>query len=143
MSDEIEILKTRPQETLTEIDQLRQENTELKRALNCPASPPAVTPTIQIRHPKTSDSSINQRSSVSGKICLFRSLFRGREDVFPKRWESKKTITPDIRFRFQQQHVGSPKIILDTNCLVLKGQWIVDGMLFEDFLKESKILSSQ
>jgi hypothetical protein len=25
------------------------------------------------------------------KIALFRSLFRGREDVFPKRFESKKT----------------------------------------------------
>jgi len=85
MSDEIEILKTRLQEALTEIDQLRQENTELKQALNCPASLPAVTPTIQIPHPKTSDSSINQRSSVIGKICLFRSLFRGREDVLENR----------------------------------------------------------
>ena len=30
-------------------------------------------------------------NSPSDKIALFRSLFRGREDVYPKLWESKKT----------------------------------------------------
>lgn len=29
--------------------------------------------------------------SNSEKITLFRSLFRGREDVFPRRWENPKT----------------------------------------------------
>jgi hypothetical protein len=30
-------------------------------------------------------------TSQKEKIALFRSLFRGREDVFPRRFESKKT----------------------------------------------------
>jgi hypothetical protein len=34
---------------------------------------------------------INNFSSPEIKIALFRSLFRGREDVFAKRFESKKT----------------------------------------------------
>ena len=34
---------------------------------------------------------INKYSSVQSKIALFRSLFRGREDVFPLRFESKRT----------------------------------------------------
>lgn len=34
---------------------------------------------------------MNQRSSSEGKIALFRSLFRGREDVYPRRFESRKT----------------------------------------------------
>ncbi|MCF8069145.1 MAG: DEAD/DEAH box helicase [Desulfobacterales bacterium] len=34
---------------------------------------------------------ITNESSEKEKINLFRSLFRGREDVFPKRFESKKT----------------------------------------------------
>lgn len=34
---------------------------------------------------------VNKYSSVSEKIALFRSLFRGREDVFPRRFESKRT----------------------------------------------------
>lgn len=38
-----------------------------------------------------SDFLITELSSEQEKIALFRSLFRGREDVFPKRFESKKT----------------------------------------------------
>ncbi|HCS40155.1 MAG TPA: restriction endonuclease subunit R [Anaerolineaceae bacterium] len=34
---------------------------------------------------------INNQSSQEEKIRLFRSLFRGREDVFPRRFESSKT----------------------------------------------------
>lgn len=37
------------------------------------------------------DSSITKYSSEKVKITLFRSLFKGRTDVFPKRFESKKT----------------------------------------------------
>ena len=35
--------------------------------------------------------SVNQRSSSEAKIDLFRSLFRGRDDVYPRRFESRKT----------------------------------------------------
>jgi superfamily II DNA or RNA helicase/very-short-patch-repair endonuclease len=34
---------------------------------------------------------VHQRSSSDEKIALFRSLFRGREDVYPRRFESRKT----------------------------------------------------
>lgn len=34
---------------------------------------------------------VDRRSSVESKIRLFRSLFRGREDVYPRRFESRKT----------------------------------------------------
>jgi len=34
---------------------------------------------------------VNQRSPVEAKIALFRSLFHGREDVYPRRFESRKT----------------------------------------------------
>jgi superfamily II DNA or RNA helicase/very-short-patch-repair endonuclease len=35
--------------------------------------------------------SVDQHSSSVVKIALFRSLFRGREDVYPRRFESRKT----------------------------------------------------
>lgn len=35
--------------------------------------------------------SVNHRSSVNDKITLFRSLFRGRQDVYPRRFESRRT----------------------------------------------------
>jgi superfamily II DNA or RNA helicase/very-short-patch-repair endonuclease len=38
-----------------------------------------------------SDLPINQNSPPCAKIALFRSLFRGREDLYPQRFESKKT----------------------------------------------------
>jgi hypothetical protein len=34
---------------------------------------------------------INQHSTADAKIRLFRSLFRGRDDVYPRRFESRKT----------------------------------------------------
>lgn len=34
---------------------------------------------------------LTQKSSSCTKIALFRSLFRGREDLYPQRFESKKT----------------------------------------------------
>ena len=34
---------------------------------------------------------ISQQSPASEKITLFRLLFRGREDVYPRRFESRKT----------------------------------------------------
>src|SRR2546425_7253898 len=34
---------------------------------------------------------VHQLSSSEAKIALFRSLFRGREDVYPGRFESRKT----------------------------------------------------
>ena len=34
---------------------------------------------------------VDLTSSSQAKITLFRSLFRGRDDVYPRRFESRKT----------------------------------------------------
>src|SRR6476469_2553588 len=34
---------------------------------------------------------VDRTSSSQAKIALFRSLFRGREDVYPRRFESRRT----------------------------------------------------
>ncbi len=34
---------------------------------------------------------INQHSSTAEKIALFQSLFRGRSDVYPRRFQNRKT----------------------------------------------------
>ena len=39
--------------------------------------------------PSTPSETINKRSDASEKIRLFQSLFRGRDDVYAKRWENK------------------------------------------------------
>lgn len=35
---------------------------------------------------------VNQHSSTAEKIALFQSLFRGRSDVYPRRFQNKKTL---------------------------------------------------
>src|SRR5882762_7724230 len=38
-----------------------------------------------------SDGTVDHRSSPEAKVALFRALFRGREDVYPRRFESRRT----------------------------------------------------
>ena len=44
-----------------------------------------------IRLPALQQAGVNQHSPAEAKIVLFRSLFHGREDVYPRRFESRKT----------------------------------------------------
>ena len=57
---------------------------------------------------------INNQSSQDEKIKLFRSLFRGREDVFPRRFENSKTgksgYAPVCRNEWQAGICQKPKI---------------------------------
>jgi hypothetical protein len=39
--------------------------------------------------------SVDRTASSEAKIALFRSLFRGRDDVYPRRFESRKTDRAD------------------------------------------------
>ena len=34
---------------------------------------------------------VTRQSSTKDKVNLFRDLFKGRDDVYPKRWENSKT----------------------------------------------------
>lgn len=40
---------------------------------------------------RTTDGALSRHSSAAAKIALLRSLFRGRDDVYPRRFESRKT----------------------------------------------------
>ena len=62
---------------LERIKELETENAELKKRLG-----EDVTPV-------THESTAMQRLSAQEKVELFRSLFKGREDVFARRWYSK------------------------------------------------------
>src|SRR2546425_2969558 len=41
--------------------------------------------------PEPAAPSVTNQSPPAAKIALFRSLFRGREDVYPRRFENRKT----------------------------------------------------
>jgi superfamily II DNA or RNA helicase len=57
---------------------------------------------------------LTSRSNQDDKITLFRSLFKGREDVFPKRFESAKTgksgYQPCCRNEWIKGICGKPKV---------------------------------
>lgn len=50
---------------------------------------PGLDPAAPFGHATAGE--LNQHSPAAAKIALFRSLFRGREDVYPRRFESRKT----------------------------------------------------
>lgn len=71
-------LDARRVELLTQISQLRREKIPILQLQETPVSPAKLP-------------SVTNQASPEAKIALFRSLFRGREDVYPRRFESLKT----------------------------------------------------
>ena len=57
---------------------------------------------------------VTMNSSTAAKIALFRSLFRGREDVFPQRWDNAKTgksgYSPVCRNEWVRGVCGKPQV---------------------------------
>lgn len=85
MSENKEAIIARIKYRLEEIDKERgfllRELEDLEYKIStAPSSPPLPTP-----------STINARSTPEEKIFLFRNLFRGREDVYPRLWVSKNS----------------------------------------------------
>jgi hypothetical protein len=57
---------------------------------------------------------VTMASSTDAKIALFRSLFRGRTDVLPRRWENQKTgqagYAPMCRNEWVRGTCGKPQV---------------------------------
>jgi len=75
-------------EMLKECERLWLENEHLRKRLglqfdNTPQSQLKIQPSPEDHSP------VSNNSSSDDKIRLFRSLFRGREDVYPVRWGTK------------------------------------------------------
>lgn len=75
---ELSELNTRRSELIARVAELQHEKATLLR--------PPESPSLDDRQPI-----VTNQSSQEEKIALFRSLFRGREDVYPRRFESVKT----------------------------------------------------
>lgn len=72
------------EQLLDEIRRLKEENAALKNLVKHDASSVAV-----IKEHQAQLLTAMRRLSAQEKVALFRSFFRGRDDVFPKRWFSK------------------------------------------------------
>lgn len=79
---------------LLEIERLKQENENLRKELSKYQTTSSIAETVDdgTKDAVLDDNTINSvhnYSSPSEKIGLFRSLFKGRKDVYPIRWENK------------------------------------------------------
>ncbi len=77
-SDDLLDLQKKVKELEKECDRLRVENSKFKHQLSLKTAQ---------SHPATQ---VPSDLATEKKIKLFESLFKGRTDVFPKRWESRK-----------------------------------------------------
>jgi superfamily II DNA or RNA helicase len=86
-------LKKQLNEALNECARLKAENERLRRMLGSIPEEVASTSKSTLAEPNLpftpSAFKITNNSPAKDKISLFRSLFRGREDVYPVRWERK------------------------------------------------------
>ena len=81
-------------EARRECARLREENARLRRTLGLPADPSLQTPLESAPSLFPRDEPlpvVDARSPTPEKIALFRTLFRGREDVYPVLWVSERT----------------------------------------------------
>lgn len=72
-----------------ECARLRAENESLKAIIHGKAQRPAGVAQPEPRQPNAAEVSVRHDSPTAEKVALFRTLFRGREDIYPLRWESK------------------------------------------------------
>ena len=71
-------------------------------------------PVRATKEPPRAAAHVTMASPTSEKITLFRSLFRGREDVLPRRWENPKTgkagYSPVCRNEWVRGVCGKPQV---------------------------------
>jgi hypothetical protein len=89
-----EDLQAQLQNALAKCSRLREENARLQRLIpdsvsRSNESPESAEGKHLDRSTATTSDLVRNSSSPETKVALFRSLFRGREDVYAVRWEGK------------------------------------------------------
>ena len=75
-------------EALVECERLRNENQQLRERLGIPQVE-TTAPLTFSQAASTTQGKVTAKSSPDEKVKLFRSLFRGRDDVYAIRWEGR------------------------------------------------------
>jgi len=66
--------------------------------------------TNPVPQPATSPPALTQQATPQQKIALFRSLFRGRTDVYPVRWECSPLAELFVRIRKRRSYGDWPHV---------------------------------
>lgn len=117
--DDYSSLKASLEKALAECQRLREENAQLKLRLGItPETIVEATGKLfgdNIEQVQETNTNINvtKYSAPEKKIHLFRSLFRGREDVYPVRWEGKagkKGYSPACANEWKDGYCQKPRV---------------------------------
>ena len=114
-------LQARLDKALAECARLRYENQKLRKALGstqnetglneAPRKYTSAQPPLEVSSSQAAK--VHSKSSSKEKIALFRKLFRGRDDVYPKLWENRKGdsgYTPACANEWKRPLCGKPKM---------------------------------
>lgn len=92
-NEQYDNIQTQLKKALAECNRLKEENARLKAVLGFKdeeTKPLSMTVEPALTVQDTAEvGAITRNSSVASKITFYRSLFKGREDVYPVRWEGK------------------------------------------------------
>lgn len=105
-------LQSQLEKALAENARLRDENRRLREQLGLPALDVEATLATVVEVAR-SPSAITDALPAEAKIALFRSLFRGREDVFALRWEGrsgKSGYSPACLHEWDRKLCAKPRI---------------------------------
>ncbi|MBC8275903.1 MAG: DEAD/DEAH box helicase family protein, partial [Chloroflexi bacterium] len=115
---ELERLRRQLQKVTAERDELLAENRRLRHEFGSPQKANPINRSNLVSTtsgPSTTGSiAINNESPLSDKVKLFRSLFRGREDVFARLWWSRKSqrvgYSPVCRHEWNPAWCDKPRV---------------------------------
>lgn len=99
-------------DALKECSKLRQENELLRKRLGLSSKDSILLPQIE-EHSSQEPAQVTNNSSATSKIKLFRRLFKGREDVYPVRWENKSGksgYSPACRHEWDRAYCDKPRV---------------------------------
>ena len=109
--NDIEENLTRVRARLADLD---AERHELQREMAALEARLAAEPAPTVNQPSFENASVTNASPSHEKVELFRSLFAGRPDVFPLRWDNRKTgrsgYSPACANEWVKGICGKPKV---------------------------------
>lgn len=111
---QLKLAKEKIEELEREVVFLKEENEDLKRQFaNIPRP-----------RPNTNQPSVTKSSTKDEKINLFMSLFRGRSDVFARKWINKKgnPVFSPVKDRKTNSYLPLTKTVMEEH---LKGEQII------------------
>ncbi len=76
-------------EALAECERLREDNRQLRQRLGLPLIKTEIPSPNDIAKSGFAEATVTSKSTPDDKVKLFRSLFRGRDDVYAVRWEGR------------------------------------------------------